>query len=202
MQQRPSPLAIQVPRVRVVRKGHLVREGDVVVDSSSTVTLVEASGKQAIVDTGLARECDKLLFDLKAMRINPKSVDVVINTHLHIDHCGCNDLFPNALVYSHQLEDPPVGNARISGALTLFPGVEIVPTPGHTRGSISVLVTAERKYAICGDAIPTKANYDAHLPPFTAFDKNLATTSMDFILGWAEIVVPGHDALFEVARKK
>ncbi len=202
MQPRTHPVGSLLPRVRLVRKGSLTREGDKIVDASSTITLVEAAGKRILVDTGSPVMCDKFLFDLKSMMLRPGDVDIVINTHLHIDHCGCNDLFENARVYAHELEEPPVGNVRISGAVTLMPGVEIVPTPGHTRGCLSVFVSSDRRYAICGDSIPTKANFEAHLPPFVAFDKDLATRSMDIILGWAEIVVPGHDEPFPIVAKK
>jgi len=202
MQQRAHPLTSATPRVRLVRRGFIERQGEVIVDASASVTLVEASGKRIIIDTGSPVECDKLLLDLRAMGIDPKKVDIVVNTHLHIDHCGCDDAFENAVVYAHRLESPPVGNVRISGSITLFPGVEIVHTPGHTAGSVTVFVMAEKRYAMCGDAIPTKANYDSHVPPFIAWDKGLAMKSMDAILASADVIVPGHDAPFEVRRKK
>lgn len=202
MQQRTPPLASVAPKVRIVRKGFLVRKGDAVVDASSTVTFVEAGGKRIIVDTGSPSDADKLQSALKSMMVRPRDIDIVVNTHLHIDHCGCNDLFSNALVYAHQLEEPPIGSTRMSGAVTLVPGVELVPTPGHTRGSISVFVSSDRRYAVCGDAIPTKGNYETHVPPFVAFDKELATKSMDMILEWAEMIVPGHDEPFPVVGKR
>jgi N-acyl homoserine lactone hydrolase len=202
MQQRAHPVTAKVPRVRLVRRGFIDRQGEVIVDASASITLVEASGKRVIIDTGSPAECDRLLFDLKAMAVEPKEVDIVVNTHLHIDHCGCNEMFENAIVYAHQLESPPIGNARISGSMTLLPGVEIVHTPGHTPGSVTVFVKAEKRYGICGDAIPTKANYDSHVPPFIAFDKGLATKSMDAIISSTDVVIPGHDAPFEVRRKK
>ena len=202
MQPRSHPIALSLPKVRLVRKGSLVRKGDVVVDASSSITLIQAGGKHIIVDTGSPSDSEKLLFDLKSMMLQPKDVDIVINTHLHIDHIGCNDLFENARVYAHELEEPPVGNVRLAGAITLLPGVEIIPTPGHTRGSISVFVASDRRYAICGDAIPTKANYETHVPPFVAFDKDLARKSMDMVLEWAEMIIPGHDEPFPTVAKK
>ena len=202
MQQRAHPLTSATPRVRLVRQGFIERRGEVIVDASASVTLVEASGKRIIIDTGSPVECDKLLFDLRSMGVDPKEVDIVVNTHLHIDHCGCNDVFENAIVYAHRLESPPIGDMRISGSITLFPGAEVVHTPGHTAGSVTVFVIAEKRYAICGDAIPTKANYDSHVPPFIAWDKGLAMKSMDAILASADVIVPGHDAPFEVRRKK
>ena len=202
MQQRTHPLTSATPRVRLVRRGFIERRGEVIVDASATVTLVEASGRRIIIDTGSPVECDKLLLDLRVMGVDPRKVDIVVNTHLHIDHCGCNEAFENAVVYAHQLESPPIGNVRISGSITMFPGVEVVHTPGHTAGSVTVFVMAEKRYAICGDAIPTKANYDSHVPPFIAWDKGLAMKSMDAILASADVIVPGHDAPFEVRRKK
>ncbi|MDH3364662.1 MAG: hypothetical protein OEM29_01440 [Thermoplasmata archaeon] len=75
-------------------------------------------------------------------------------------------------------------------------------TPGHTAGSVTIIVEAEQRCAICGDAIPAKANYDAGVPPAIHTGRRLATHSMNRILSWAEIVIPGHDTPFEVARKK
>jgi glyoxylase-like metal-dependent hydrolase (beta-lactamase superfamily II) len=74
-------------------------------------------------------------------------------------------------------------------------------TPGHTSGSISVFVEGDRRYVMCGDAIPTRANYESMLPPAVHMDRKLALMSMDRILSWAEIVVPGHDPPFEVSEK-
>jgi len=202
MQPRAPPVSPDRPVVRVLCRGFLRREGDVVVDASSNVTLVDASGRRVLVDTGSPADCGKLVSALRQMGLAPRDIDVVVNTHLHIDHCGCNDLFENAKVVAHKLEEPPVGNIRISGDMTLFPGVEIVPTPGHTLGSVSVFVSSDRRYAIAGDALPTKANYDSHTPPFIASDRRLALKSMDAIIAWADIVIPGHDAPFEPLGKK
>ncbi|MGQ9588413.1 MAG: MBL fold metallo-hydrolase [Thermoplasmata archaeon] len=190
------------PRVKVVLRGFLLREGDRIVDASSTVTLVEASDQLMLVDSGSPRTGNRLTRALRTMRVSPNSISYIVNTHLHIDHCGCNDLFENARVYAHVLEDPPVGTVRISGETTLLPGVSLIPSPGHSAGSMSVLVEAEKRYAICGDAIPTRANYENHVPPFINIDARLAMMSMDALTAWAEVVIPGHDSQFEVVRKK
>jgi len=190
------------PRVKVVLTGSLVREGNRIVDASSTVTLVEALGQFVLVDTGAPRTSNRLVKSLRTMKINLSSIGYIVNTHLHIDHCGCNDLFENARTYAHVLERPPVGTVRISGETTLLHGVSLVPSPGHSAGSMSVLVEAEKKYAICGDAIPTRANYESHVPPFINIDAKLALASMDVLTSWADVVIPGHDSPFGVVRKK
>jgi glyoxylase-like metal-dependent hydrolase (beta-lactamase superfamily II) len=190
------------PTVRVIREGYLVRTGGTVTDASSTVTMVESAGTRIIVDSGSPRECDLLKDALESARIAPGSVSHLVNTHLHVDHCGCNGLFEKARVYAHVHESPPVGVVRISERTSLLPGVELVPTPGHTEGSLSVFVTTKKRYAICGDAIPTKGNYDGLVPPAVNIDPKLALQSLKAITNWAEVVVPGHGPPFEVLAKK
>ena len=41
---------------------------------------------------------------LKAIEIDPASIDYVINSHLHIDHCGGNAHLPNATVIVQRRE--------------------------------------------------------------------------------------------------
>jgi len=186
----------------VVRPGSLVRKGDQIVSAASTITLVTAGLRKIIVDTGAPGEEDALRKRFEEMGVTTDSIDTVVSTHLHIDHCGCNDIFENATFVAHRLEDPPVGTIRLAGETTLATGIVVLPTPGHTAGSVSVLVEAERRYAISGDAIPTRSDYEQHVPPFIHSDRALAVKSMDILLEWADVVVPGHDSVFEVVRKK
>ena len=190
------------PTVKVLKAGRLVRRGTEIVEASSSVTLVESAGHRIIVDTGSSEDTGELVQALDAVRVGPTDVGIVVNTHLHSDHIGGNNLFTKARFYAHKLESPPVGTAVVSSKQKLLPGIEIVPSPGHTLGSISVLVTAERRYAICGDAIPTKANYDQRIPPYVNVDRRLALKSMELLLGIADVIVPGHDAIFNVEGKR
>lgn len=191
-----------LPEVRVLCEGWLVREGARVVDASSTVTAIEAETGTILVDTGSASCVSQLTSAMSAAEMRPEDVRHVVNTHLHTDHCGANDLFKDAVFYAHEMENPPVGARRVRDELSLSRGVRLLHTPGHTRGSISVLVESDRRYAICGDALPTRANYESHTPPAVHIDRGLALRSMDMLLGWAQAVIPGHDRLFEVVAKK
>jgi glyoxylase-like metal-dependent hydrolase (beta-lactamase superfamily II) len=186
--------------VRSVLDGRLVRSGNTILEASSTVSLVVSAEKKVIVDTGSPTDMKLLQKALRAASVRPSEVDMVINTHLHLDHIGGNSLFTNARFYAHRLESPPLGTVRVSEGFELLPGVEVVLTPGHTAGSISVLVHADRRYAICGDAIPTKANVENHVPPSININPRLALKSMDSLEASADVIVPGHEAPFEVAR--
>jgi glyoxylase-like metal-dependent hydrolase (beta-lactamase superfamily II) len=186
--------------VRSILDGRLVRSGNTILEASSTVSLVVSAEKRIIVDTGSPTDLKLLREALRAASVRPSDVDIVVNTHLHMDHIGGNSLFPNARFYAHRLENPPLGTIRVSEGFELLPGVELVLTPGHTAGSISVLVLADRRYAICGDAIPTRANVENHVPPSININPRLALKSMDSLEASADVIVPGHEAPFEVAR--
>jgi len=188
--------------VRSILDGRLVRSGNAILDASSTVSLVVSAGRRVIVDTGSPADLEVLKEALRAATIVSDEVDMVVNTHLHMDHIGGNSLFTHAKFYAHRLESPPLGTIRVSDTFELLPGVKLVLTPGHTSGSISVLVHADRMYAICGDAIPTKANVENHVPPSINIDPRLALKSMDMLIESADVIVPGHEAPFEVVAKK
>ncbi len=193
---------VPVPKVVVIQEGYIIRERNTVLDASSTVTMVESGRRRLVVDTGAPQRCSDLRGALSRLGLRARDFGHVVNTHLHVDHCGCNELFSAALMCAHKAESPPLGILVLDDELFLMPGVTVLHTPGHTPGSISVLVEADRRYAICGDAIPTKANYDSHSPPFINVDRRLALKSMDALLAWADMVVPGHGGPFEVLRKK
>ena len=188
--------------VRSILDGRLVKSGNAILEASSTVSLVVSANKRVIVDTGSPKDLKLLREALRAASVRPDEVDMVVNTHLHMDHIGGNSLFPNARFYAHRLENPPLGTIRVSEGFDLLPGVELVMTPGHTAGSISVLVHADRRYAICGDAIPTRANVENHVPPSININPRLALKSMDSMEASADVIVPGHEAPFEVVGKK
>lgn len=88
--------------------------------------LIESEGKRILVDTGFgdklsAKERDifdiagreRLLSHLRRLGVAPEDVDIVVNTHLHSDHCGGNTLlrdgevvptFPRAEYWIQRLE--------------------------------------------------------------------------------------------------
>lgn len=89
-------------------------------------TVVVRTGKQTVlIETGIGNKqsakmreihCNQELLpqSLAAAGIRPEEVDVVINTHLHFDHCGWNttlhadgsvtSTFPNARYFAHRGE--------------------------------------------------------------------------------------------------
>ncbi|GAC1688103.1 MAG: hypothetical protein PVS2B1_09290 [Candidatus Dormibacteraceae bacterium] len=108
--------------------------------------------------------------------LSPADVRVVINSHLHFDHCGQNAVFKHAPFYVQRSElerarrEKSVANewfdfagARfelIDGDAQIADGVRVVATPGHTVGHQSVIVDTDDGGAVMiGDAAYTAEIY-------------------------------------------
>ena len=93
-------------------------------DAGLNSLLVRTGKKNILIETGIGNKLSekmvhiykqpaKLLDNLHAAGVAPEDIDVVINTHLHFDHCGWNTVrrgdrmvatFPNAKYYVQQKE--------------------------------------------------------------------------------------------------
>lgn len=187
--------------VRIVCEGYLRRENGIVLEAHSTSALVTSGRLLVLVDTSSREQRPRLLEGLRALDIEPNDIEVVVNTHLHHDHVGNNDLFPRALKLARREEGPGPESEAVGGDRVLGPGVRLLHTPGHTRGSMSVVVEADdARYVIAGDALPTRDNYERWVPPGINYDADTALRSMRRIVDEAEMVVPGHGAPFPVVR--
>lgn len=94
---------------------------------------------------------------LTQVGVDPADVRMVINSHLHFDHCGNNRLFPGVPLVVQRIEyqaareagytipewiDFPGAEWRpVEGEVEVLPGIRVLPTPGHTPGHQSVLVS-------------------------------------------------------------
>lgn len=185
--------------IRIIKPGIIIRDKfGIVHDARSTVTLIK-NEKNIIVDTGAVGEHKGIINGLKKERLRPQDIDIVINTHLHPDHCGNNNLFINAQFIAHEVELMPKSKfIAVRDEYEVDEKVKIIWTPGHTLGSISVLVRDDKRYAIVGDAIPTLENYLTWMPPHINIDPKMAIESMEKIKRSADVIIPGHGDMFEV----
>ena len=184
-------------RVEVLCPGMIRRDGQTVLEAHSTVTLVSRGQRRILVDTSSPRNREVLLQALAARGIGPEDIEAVVLTHMHHDHVGNIGLFPRAVLYAHELESPVTGIERVRKDVEIWEGVSLLHTPGHTRGSMSVLVKADRTYAMVGDAIPTEDNVRKWVPPGIHYDKEVAMTSLSRLVSMADVIVPGHGPAFE-----
>ena len=149
------------------------------------VHLIDHPQGRVLVDTGLTAlhpavaDMDPRLEPLTGQDLDLSSIDLVVNTHLHFDHCGGNHLFAGRPIHvqRRELEDartlpdytipewvdaPGVDYVPVDGELELLPGIRLVPAPGHTDGSQVVVVgTGDHPAVVCGDTIVWHAELDA-----------------------------------------
>jgi N-acyl homoserine lactone hydrolase len=149
------------------------------------VHVIEHPDARVLVDTGMTElhpavaDMDPQLSPLsQRSNFDVAGIDLVVNTHLHFDHCGGNHLFAGTPTYvqRRELEDartlddytisdwvdaPGVEYVPVDGELEVLPGVRLVPTPGHTPGSQVVVVeTGERPIIIAGDTAVFRGELD------------------------------------------
>ncbi len=187
--------------VQVVCEGYLHKEDGIVIEAHSTASLITSGRFLVLVDTSSKERRPHLLEGLRSLDVEPGDIEVVVNTHMHHDHIGNDDLFPRALKMARHEEGPGPGFEAVGEDRELRPGIRLIHTPGHTRGSMSVVVEADdARYVIAGDAMPTKDNYDRWVPPGINYDVDTALRSMRRIVDEAEVIVPGHGAPFAIER--
>lgn len=169
-----------------------------VTKADSTSTLIRTDTKTILVDTSTEYLWPMLKTSFIQLRIFPEDVDTVVLTHTHRDHSENIHRFPNAKIYVHEGENSDIPNVfEVKGnEHKLDSDVLLVHTPGHTKGSMSVFVDADLKYAIVGDAIPTRNNFMKMTPPASNYDEKAALESIKKIKRYADIIVPGHGSPF------
>lgn len=136
----------------------LLREGDTAV----------------LVDTGVGPQPRTFLPDVETTlleQLDPEDVDIVVHTHLHVDHVGWTGVFPNARYVVHEddwsyfMSEPSLAERPhlrekvlplaeqfelVSGEAEIAPGVRVQPAPGHTPGH---LIVRAGGYAAVGDLV-------------------------------------------------
>ena len=104
----------------------------------------------------LRRPVEEALADIG---LRPADIDVVVNCHLHADHASGNIAFHGTPIYAQRPEfeaaqDPDYsvpedldlaeGDYRlVDGVAEVAPGIEVVPTPGHSPGHQALVVQTD-----------------------------------------------------------
>ena len=192
-------------------------------DSGCSVYLLDTRSKEglALIDAGMDLEMIK---GIRSHGLYPEDIRHCILTHFHIDHIGaCFDLrqfLPGIKFYGHKLDAVPIEEAghdsrtaaswygiryrpvkldhKLSGDAENLPfgayEFQCIHTPGHTPGSISILVRAEGKKVLFGQ--------DLHGPFHKDFRSDLHAyqRSMEKLLDLeADILCEGHFGVFRPA---
>lgn len=194
-------------------------------DSGCSVFLVDTESDEGLVliDAGMSLS---LIKKISKINLNPMNINHCIITHFHIDHIGaCADLkdFNKKIkFYAHELDADPIEERghdektaaswynvnyhpvklekRLKGDLEVLKignyEFQCVHTPGHTPGSLSILVEIEGTKVLFGQ--------DIHGPFMKSFGSNLVDyqISMQKLLDLkADILCEGHFGVFQPADK-
>ena len=132
----------------------------------------------------------------------PDDIDVVVNSHLHPDHCGCNDFFKQArrssstprrlkrrtrqrprrpAIFAHDW-DHPVPIDAIAGEHDVFGDgrIVLVPLPGHTPGTIGALVVLDSSgaFLLASDTVSLRATIDTDIIPRNTWNADALKKSL------------------------
>jgi glyoxylase-like metal-dependent hydrolase (beta-lactamase superfamily II) len=185
-------------------------------------------GGIAKVMTPIMRPGDHVLTGLKSVGLGPEDIDIVVCSHLHPDHCGCNEFFKKATVIVHARElaaarapgaeaqgylpadwNHPMPIEAIEGERDLFGDgrVVLIPLPGHTPGTIGALVSLERsgQFLLASDAVSLRANLDRDSVPRNTWNAEAFLASFAAIrrleAGGATILCGHDDRQWSILRR-
>ncbi|MCX5202003.1 N-acyl homoserine lactonase family protein [Streptomyces sp. NBC_00237] len=142
-----------------------------------------------LFDTGIGRGCAETDAHYRPQRreltdaltdagVSPGDLSAVVNCHLHFDHIGGNPALAGLPVFvqaqelalaragDHTIDalvdppGPPLAYEVLDGEAEVWPGVLIVPTPGHTPGHQSLVVSGpDGATVLAGQAYDVASEY-------------------------------------------
>ena len=181
------------------------KQGNVLFDTGcnpATATDAEACwGGLAKLMVPISGPEDNVLSALACTGITPAQIDIVVCSHLHPDHCGCNGAFPNATIICHRLEleaakAPDAAKSgyiasewdqggpieTIDGERDLFGDgkITLLPMPGHTPGMICAAVTLDHAgpFLLASDAVSVGASLARDYAPRNTWNAEALLASM------------------------
>lgn len=179
-------------------------------------------------ETAIGGKIYKFEEGLARWGLKPGDIDIVIHTHLHNDHCENDDKCVNAVFYVHEKELERIHNPhpldfrynedfiadvekrgqikKLCGDAEIVPGIEVIHTPAHTEGGLSVIIDTEQGKALITGFCVIMENFEpppiikamemevippgTHVNAYEAYDIVLKVKNM------ADILLPLHDPQF------
>lgn len=211
--------------VDVLLPGYPLRTARGSIGYSSSTLVTTDDGLRVLVDCATYADRTQFFETLAQRGLGPQDVDVLVLTHLHFDHCINARFFTRARVcvsraeYDYALwaqrqvpygdpyviDDPDglLGRLRtdlVGAEMALAPDVDLLLTPGHTPGMMTVLArTPAGRVAIVSDAAKSVSELiTRQVFPSAACDQAEAARSIERFLASADLIVPGHDRTVRV----
>src|SRR5437588_292040 len=188
-------------------------QGNVLFDTGCHPSVVDDPEKRwgglAKIMTPIMPADENVLTGLAAIGIEADDIDVVVCSHLHPDHCGCNAFFKRASVVVHEKEiavaREPNAEAKgylagewdfgtfdaLSGQRDLFCDgrIVLIELPGHTPGSVGALVGLEMSgtFLLAADTVSLRATLDTCVVPRNIQKPDAFLQSLEDIAGIVSI---------------
>lgn len=163
---------------------------------------------------------ENVLSELEALELSADDIDVVVNSHLHCDHCGCNEFFKKAtfIVHARELErvqdpelegqgyfradwDHPMPVETVETDKDLFGDGRAVAIslPGHTPGCMGLMTGLDRSgsFLLAADALSVYECLKTGYSPRNNWNHDLFVESLEEIRRIEKSgaqVLCGHDA--------
>jgi N-acyl homoserine lactone hydrolase len=145
-------------------------------------------GSLAKIMTPMMQPTDNVVAALGLIGLGCDDVDVVVCSHLHPDHCGCNTFFKRATFVIHAAEvaaartpdaeaagylaaeweqDTPLDTIERERDLFGDGRVVLIPLPGHTPGTIGALIALDQSgtFLLASDTVSLRATLDTGTIP-------------------------------------
>lgn len=162
------------------------------------------SGNQFIDDTyQVSRRDIDLALAAHGHRLD--DVRLIVNSHLHFDHCGNNRRFPGVPIYAQAAEYQAAREPYytvpewvdfedaeyvvIDGDARVAAGVRVLSTPGHSPGHQSLVFdTADGLVALAGQAIYSKREYQHLQTARTVADDDPPSDPMRYLASATRLI--------------
>jgi N-acyl homoserine lactone hydrolase len=172
---------------------------------TATCTLLEADGQRLLVDPSPeAALLESLLYAHSGLQM--ANIDRVFVTHFHADHRVALEAFPGVpwLMARAGLEEWREGSPQEAGLIDRFQqaegrlpaGIELLATPGHTRGHHALQAATPRgRLVVAGDAVMTEEFLAAEEGYHNSVDFDQARRTIRELKQSALLLIPGHGNL-------
>lgn len=162
---------------------------------ASTCTLVRDGDVVVVIDPGLAPSQESILEPLRGHDLAPADVTDVVISHHHPDHSLNVALFPRARVHDHWAIYDFHGrwdDVDCEGRV-LSPSIQLIRTAGHSAEDLSTVAGTPDGIVVMTHLWWTDAGprEDPYAP-----DPAALHASRERVLGFADLIVPGHGAPF------
>jgi glyoxylase-like metal-dependent hydrolase (beta-lactamase superfamily II) len=173
--------------------------------------------KVVLIDTSLKASSADLKEALASLKLKPSDVELILHTHGHADHFGCDFMFKNAEKRMHESDAKYVelSDARYTCSNLLgqdeYPSIDsvlhndevidikpfslrVIHTPGHTAGSVCFYDEGQ-KLLFSGDTLFKDACGRTDLQGGS--EEQLIESLLNIKFLDFEILLPGHGVVFK-----